>query len=89
MTDVKLEAFIKSKLNKLVKLNEEIVGDEVFLRLEKSVTIENKIAEINLEVKGADMFVKKQSKSFEESLDLIMEALGKQTIRQKEKLRAK
>ena len=46
VADSKLEAFIQSKLDKLMKLDDDIVGVEVFLRLEKSVTTENKVVEI-------------------------------------------
>ncbi|RUT77826.1 ribosome hibernation-promoting factor, HPF/YfiA family [Ancylomarina longa] len=89
VADVSLENFIESKLGKLAKLNEDIVSAKVFLRLEKSATTENKVVEINLDVKGVDLFAKKQSKSFEESADLAVEALRKQVVRHKEKLRAK
>ena len=41
------------------------------------------------EVITADLFVKKQSKTFEESVDLACEALRKQLIKKKEKVKAK
>ncbi|PKQ68143.1 ribosomal subunit interface protein [Labilibaculum manganireducens] len=89
VADNKLEAFIQSKLDKLMKLDDDIVGVEVFLRLEKSVTAENKVVEIILDLKGADLFAKKQSQSFEESTDMVIEALRRQLVKHKEKLRAK
>ncbi|WP_461631827.1 ribosome hibernation-promoting factor, HPF/YfiA family [Labilibaculum euxinus] len=89
VADSKLEAFIQSKLDKLMKLDDDIVGVEVFLRLEKSVTTENKVVEIILDMKGADLFAKKQSQSFEESTDMVIEALRRQLVKHKEKLRAK
>jgi putative sigma-54 modulation protein len=89
VADVKLEDFIENKLGKLIKLNSEILGAKVFLRLQKSDTTENKIVEINLDIKGVDVFAKKQSKSFEESTDLAIDALRKQVVKHKEKLRAK
>ncbi|MDQ1769507.1 ribosome-associated translation inhibitor RaiA [Labilibaculum sp. A4] len=89
VADSKLEAFIQSKLDKLMKLDDDIVGVEVFLRLEKSVTTENKVVEIILDLKGADLFAKKQSQSFEESTDMVIEALRRQLVKHKEKLRAK
>ncbi|WP_320019715.1 ribosome hibernation-promoting factor, HPF/YfiA family [Labilibaculum manganireducens] len=89
VADNKLEAFIQSKLDKLMKLDDDIVGVEVFLRLEKSVTAENKVVEIILDLKGADLFTKKQSQSFEESTDMVIEALRRQLVKHKEKLRAK
>ncbi|WP_461641884.1 ribosome hibernation-promoting factor, HPF/YfiA family [Labilibaculum euxinus] len=89
VADSMLEAFIQSKLDKLMKLDDDIVGVEVFLRLEKSVTTENKVVEIILDLKGADLFAKKQSQSFEESTDMVIEALRRQLVKHKEKLRAK
>jgi len=89
VADVKLETFIQSKVDRLLKLNEYITGGEVFLRLEKSATTENKVVEISLDLKGADLFAKKQSKTFEESTDLVVEALRRQLVKHKEKLRAK
>jgi len=89
VTDIKLEAFIQSKVNKLLKLDDDIVGVEVFLRIEKPSVVENKMVEIILDLKGADLFAKKQSQSFEESTNMVVEALRRQLVKHKEKLRAK
>jgi putative sigma-54 modulation protein len=89
VADVKLEAFVQTKVDKLLKLDDDVVGVEVFLRLEKSATAENKVVEIILDLKGADLFAKKQSQSFEESTDMVIEALRRQLVKHKEKLRAK
>nr|WP_320120581.1 ribosome-associated translation inhibitor RaiA [uncultured Marinifilum sp.] len=89
VADVKLEDFIENKLGKIMKLNEDVSGAEVFLRIEKSANTENKVVEISLDAKGGDFFAKKQSKTFEESTDLAVEALRKQVVKHKEKLRAK
>ena len=89
VADSKLETFIQSKVNKLLKLEDDIVGVEVFLRLEKSTTAGNKMVEIILDLKGADLFAKKQGQSFEESSDMVIEALRRQLVKYKEKLRTK
>jgi ribosomal subunit interface protein len=85
--DKKLLDFIEKKVNKLVKFYEDIIGAEVFLRLESSQTLENKVTEIRLLVPGYDLFAKKQSKSFEESTDEVIEALRQQILKHKEKQR--
>lgn len=85
--DKKLLDFIEKKVNKLVKFYEDIIGAEVFLRLENSQTLENKVTEIRLIVPGYDLFAKKQSKSFEESTDEVIEALRQQILKHKEKQR--
>jgi putative sigma-54 modulation protein len=59
----------------------------VILKLENTESRENKMVEIRLIVRGYDLFAKKQAKSFEEATDQAMEALKKQLIRHKEKIR--
>lgn len=85
--DKKLLEFIETRVSKLVKYYDEIIGAEVILRLEKSQDQENKMAEIKLSIPGNDLFAKKQTKSFEESIDSVIEALRAQIVKHKEKLR--
>ena len=81
--DRKLEIFIEDKLSKLNNRYDQIIGSDVILRLEKSDTRENKIAEIRLMIPGNDLFAKKQSKTFEEATDLAIDALKRQISKQK------
>lgn len=87
--DKKLETFIENKLNKLIDRHDNIICAEVFLKLDNASTIDNKIAEIKIEIPGNDLFVKKQSKSFEASTDIAVEALRRQLKKHKEKLRGR
>ncbi len=84
-----LQSFIEQKVNKLDVFFDGIIDAEVILKLDKSESLENKVAEISLKVPGAEVFAKKQSKTFEESIDLSCEALRKQLIKKKEKVKAK
>lgn len=84
--DQKLLDFIQEKVDKLDQYNENIVSGEVFLRLDKSDVNENKVAEIRLAVPGKDLFAKKQSKSFEESVDETVDALRRQILKNKPKI---
>jgi putative sigma-54 modulation protein len=86
--DKKLLEFVDGKVSKLVKFYEDIIGAEVFLRLENTQDAENKVAEIRLVIPGNELFAKKQSKSFEEATDNVIEALRQQIIKHKEKGRA-
>ena len=86
--DHKLVSFIKEKLDKLTLFHDQIIGGEVFLRLENSDNKENKVAEIKLLVPGRDLFARRQCKSFEEATDIAVEALRRQIKKHKEKLRA-
>ena len=82
--DVKLENFIDDRVQKLSHLSEHIIEAEVFLRVEKGV--ENKLAEIRLKLPGNDLFAKKSSKTFEEAIDSVTEALRRQLKKRKEKV---
>ena len=84
--DSKLLEFIDQKVKKLQLFYDNIISTEVFLRLEKVQDMENKIVEIKLEIRGNDMFAKKQSKTFEEATDLAIEALRRQLIKHKTKI---
>ncbi|MCB0803581.1 MAG: ribosome-associated translation inhibitor RaiA [Flavobacteriales bacterium] len=85
--DQKLEAFINERVNKLDQYFDKIIEGEVFLRLDKADDKKNKITEIKLNVPGGELFVKKQTKSFEESTDVAVEALRRQVRKFKEKAR--
>lgn len=85
--DVKLESFIQSKVKKLSQIRDDIIGAEVFLRLVKSQTANNKVTEIKVDIPGSDLFAKKQAKTFEESTDVAIDALRRQLQKQKEKQR--
>lgn len=85
--DKKLIDFINGKVKKLIQFYDNIIGVEVFLRLEKDQNDENKIAEIRLDIPGSDIFAKKKTKSFEESVDNSIDAIKRQITKHKEKQR--
>jgi len=85
--DKKLEAFINEKLEKLQTFFEGVIAGEVILKMDNSETRENKIAEVRLLIKGYDLFAKKESATFEGAIDLASDALRKQLVKHKEKVR--
>jgi putative sigma-54 modulation protein len=85
--DKKLIDFVHQKIGKLHQVSDDIVSAEVFLRLDKDQDRENKITEIKLEYPGGPLFAKKQSKTFEEATDSVVDALKKQITKQKKKLK--
>jgi len=85
--DRKLEAFIREKLEKLQTFFEGVIGGEVILKMDNSETRENKIAEVRLLIKGYDLFAKKEAPTFEAAIDLASEALKRQLVKHKEKVR--
>ncbi|HSL85537.1 MAG TPA: ribosome-associated translation inhibitor RaiA [Bacteroidales bacterium] len=85
--DKKLIDFVHQKIGKLHQVSDDIVSAEVFLRLDKDQDRENKITEIKLEYPGGPLFAKKQSKTFEEATDSVVDALKKQITKHKKKLK--
>ncbi len=85
--DKKLVDFINGKLGKLQRFYDAIIGAEVFLKLENSQDMENKIVEVKLLIPGNDLFVQRQAKTFEEGVDECLEVLKRQVTRHKEKQR--
>jgi putative sigma-54 modulation protein len=83
--DKKLIDFAHDKMNKLKTFHDGLINGEVIMRLDKSSNSENKVAEIKILAKGQELFSKKQSASFEESIDLACEALKSQIKKHKEK----
>ena len=85
--DKKLVDFIQLRLDKLEKYYDKIVAADVFLKVENTSDKENKIVEIKIHVPGDDFLVKKQCKSFEESVELSAESLERLLVKRKEKIR--
>ena len=85
--DKKLIDLITKKVEKLNHFFDAIIGSEVFLKIDKASTAENKVVEIKLNVPGNDMFVKRQCQSFEEAAEECAEALRNQLKKRKEKTR--
>lgn len=86
-TDKKLDDFINEKVNKLSQYFDGIISAEVSLKVANVETSDNKISEVRINIPGNDLYAKKQSGSFEESVDEACEALRKQLMKHKEKLR--
>jgi len=79
--DQSLLDFVTTKLDKLLTYNNDIQNCEVFLRVEKSDTRENKIVEVKAHVPGKDLFAKKRASSFEAAMDEVHEALRRQVMK--------
>ena len=88
--DQKLIDFVNKKVPKLDTYFDGIIGAEVILKVVKPETANNKVAEIKLSIPGTDyLFAEKQADSFEESIDLAIEAVRKQLTKFKDKLKDK
>ena len=84
-----LEAFIQKKVSKLEQYFDGIILAEVTLKVVKPETAKNKQAGILLSIKNGDCFAEKVDDTFEGAIDECVEALEKQLVKFKEKIRAK
>lgn len=84
-----LKSFIQKKVSKLEQYYDGIIAAEITLKVVKPETAANKEAQIRLVVAGQDLFASKTSDTFEEAIDGNVDALQKQLIKFKEKIRAK
>ena len=82
-----LEDFIQKEISKLDKYHDGIIGSEVTLKLEKDDNLENKVVEVLLNVKGQEVFAKKNAKKFEEAVDELYDVVKRQLVKIKEKER--
>ena len=82
-----LEDFIQKKISKLDKYHDGIIGSEVTLKLEKDDNLENKGIEVQMNVKGQEVFAKKNAKKFEEAVDELYDVVKRQLVKIKEKER--
>lgn len=75
----KLTAFINKKLEKLNRRYDAITGADITLKVIKPETSMNKEAAVLLTVPNTeDIFASKTANSFEEALDLSLEAIERQ-----------
>ncbi len=86
--DRKLVEFIERRLGKLGTIYDQIIAADVHLKVENVSDKVNKLVEVRLSVPGNDLIVKKQCKTFEEAVDQCVEALRRQIVKKKEKVRS-
>ena len=85
--DQRLLEFIQEKVDRLLHFYEHIIDGEVYLKLDKSNSSENKIVEIKVNAPGKTLFASEQKKSFEEATNNAFDTLQKQVKKHKEKIR--
>lgn len=83
--DPKLENFVTEKCAKLDRLIDNATKCEVFLKVDKPESDNNKIAEISLTLPGQTLFNSKQANSFEEAVAECVDSMKVQIDRYKER----
>ena len=77
--------FANKKIKKLTLLDDGIINTDVFMKIEKPESPENKITEIHVHSSNGEYFAKKQCDTFEESISVSVQALRKQLLKSKGK----
>ena len=83
--DPKLENFVTEKCAKLDRLIDNATKCEVFLKVDKPESDNNKIAEISITLPGQTLFNSKQANSFEEAIAECVDSMKVQIDRYKER----
>ncbi len=83
----KLQEFINKKVEKLQKSYEDIQKVEVQLKVEKPAAALNKTTSLTVTAPGNTLFVEKTCDTFEEGMDLCLDAMKVQLTKFKEKQR--
>lgn len=83
----KLQEFINKKVEKLQKSYEDIQKVEVQLKVEKPAAALNKTTSLTVTAPGNILFVEKTCDTFEEGVDLCLDAMKVQLTKFKEKQR--
>ena len=74
----KLQEFIQKKMNKLERFYDGITNIEVTLKVVKPETAANKEAAVKVTAPHVELFASKIADSFEEAIDLSVDALKRQ-----------
>ena len=83
--DKKLLDFVQHKVGKLDRMIDNSTGAEVTLKLDKDDEVGNKVVMLRLSVPGSELVAERRSKTFEESVDLCVDAIKRQIDRYKER----
>ena len=87
--DQKLIEYIEKKTTKLDQFFDRIIDAHIYLKLENSGQVRDKIVEIKLLVPGDTLMATEVSKTFEASTDAAIDNMKRQLNRYKERLQAK
>ncbi len=83
--DKQLVDFIQTKVDKMERFIERMLSVDVILKVDKDHEQGNKLVTIKFEIPGGELVAERRSKTFEESVDLCLEAIKKQVEKFKEK----
>lgn len=80
-----LVEFVEKKMSRLERFADRPTGVDVILRLDKDHENGNKVAVTTLHVPGGDIVTEQRAKTFEEAVDLSLDAIKRQIEKRKER----
>ena len=83
--DPKLEKFVNEKIAKLDRMIDNATKCEVYLKVDKPESDNNKIVEISLNLPGQTLFNSKQANTFEEAVSECVDTMKVQIDKYKER----
>jgi len=83
--DKKLVDFVEHKMAKLDRFADRATGAEVILKLDKDDDQGNKVATVTLKIPGNDLVADRRARTFEEAVDLAVDALKRQIEKTKDR----
>ena len=87
--DQKLIDYIQKKASKLDQFFDRIIDAQIYLKLENSGQVRDKIVEMKLNVPGGVLMVTEVSKTFEASADAAVDNMKRELNRYKDGIQAK
>ncbi len=85
--DKELIKFVDDKVLTLTKYHDKIVDAAAFLKVLNTSDKENKLTEVKINIPGSELIIKRETKTFEEGVNLAVDNLKRQLKRSKEKHR--
>ena len=76
--------FVEKKMSRLERFEGNSTGVDVILKLDKDSEKGNKLALVTLHVPGGDIVSEQRARTFEEAVDLALDAVKRQIEKRKE-----
>ena len=70
--------FVEKKMSRLERFEDNSTGVDVVLKLDKDSEKGNKVALVTLHVPGNDILTEQRARTFEEAVDLALDAIKRQ-----------
>ena len=82
--DRKLVEFVEKKMARLERFVERATSVNVVLSLDKDSEKGNKVAKVTLRIPGSDLVAEQRARTFEEAVDLALDAIKRQIEKHRE-----